>query len=87
MIPVPSTMPNVLYTASFSPPRDPVRDSERLARLLKAVHEKCNLNLVRFTKTECVEPNRLFINPILSHYQRFASVALVSSMYSETKKV
>ena len=57
----------VTHAASFSPPRG---DSERLGRLLRAIHEKCNLSLVRFTKTECAEPNRLFMNPRFTPYQR-----------------
>ena len=52
-----------------------------------ALHEKCNLSLDRFTKIECAEPNRLFMNPKLTSNQRgFASSVLVSSMQSETKK-
>lgn len=65
-----------------------MRDSESLGRLLKAVHGNCNVSLVRFSKTECAEPNRLFITPIVSHplAKRFASVAFVGSIYSKTKK-
>lgn len=64
-----------------------MRDLERLGKLIKAVHEKCKLSLIRFTKTECAEPNRLFINPVFTPYQRFARVALVSSTYSKTNKI
>lgn len=49
----------VTYVPHFPPPRDPVRDSERLGKLIKAVPEKCKLSLIRFTKTECAEPNTL----------------------------
>ena len=33
---------------------------------LRTIDERCNLSLGRFTKIEYAEPNRLFINPILS---------------------